>query len=55
MVRSRVYGILAGYEDQNDHDPLRADPVFKRLADCWGVGGLPVEEHRRQAGARSPG
>jgi hypothetical protein len=33
MVRSRVYGILAGYEDQNDHDTLRADPIFKLLAD----------------------
>src|SRR2546421_3892321 len=33
MVRARVYGILAGYEDQNDHDTLRADPVFKLLAD----------------------
>jgi hypothetical protein len=55
MLRSRVYGILAGYEDQNGHDTLRADPVFKLLADCWGVGGLPVEEYRRQAGARSPG
>jgi hypothetical protein len=33
MVRSRVYGILAGYEDQNDHDTLRSDPVFKLLAD----------------------
>jgi hypothetical protein len=33
MVRSRVYGILAGYEDQNDHDTLRADPVFKLLTD----------------------
>lgn len=33
MVRSRVYGILAGYEDQNDHDTLRTDPVFKLLAD----------------------
>ena len=32
MVRSRVYGILAGYEDQNDHDTLRSDPVFKLLA-----------------------
>ena len=29
MVRSRTYGILAGYEDQNDHDTLRHDPVFK--------------------------
>jgi hypothetical protein len=33
MVRSRVYGILAGYEDLNDHDTLRADPVFKLVAD----------------------
>src|SRR5262245_540697 len=32
MVRARVYGILAGYEDQNDHDTLRADPVFKLIA-----------------------
>lgn len=33
MVRSRIYGILAGYEDQNDHDALRSDPVFKLLSD----------------------
>ena len=33
MVRSRVYGILAGYADQNDHDTVRADPVFKLVAD----------------------
>jgi hypothetical protein len=33
MVRARVYGILAGYEDQNDHDTLRTDPVFKLVAD----------------------
>jgi Transposase DDE domain group 1 len=33
MVRARVYGILAGYEDQNDHDTLRADPAFKLIAD----------------------
>jgi len=32
MVRSRVYGILAGYADQNDHDTLRHDPVFKLVA-----------------------
>ena len=29
MVRQRIYGILAGYEDCNDHDTLRGDPVFK--------------------------
>jgi hypothetical protein len=33
MVRSRVYGILAGYADQNDHDAPRSDPVFQLLAD----------------------
>src|SRR3954465_4914438 len=33
MVRQRVYGILADYEDQNDHDPLRSDPAFKLVAD----------------------
>jgi hypothetical protein len=33
MVRSRVFGIVAGYADQNDHDTLRHDPVFKLLAD----------------------
>ncbi len=32
MSRSRIYGILAGYADQNDHDRLRHDPVFKLLA-----------------------
>jgi hypothetical protein len=31
MVRVRIYGILAGHEDQNDHDPLRSDPIFKLL------------------------
>ncbi len=32
MVRCRVFGILAGYEDQNDHDALRSDALFKLLA-----------------------
>lgn len=32
MVRQRIFGILADYEDQNDHDTLRSDPVFKLLA-----------------------
>ncbi len=38
MVRQRVYGILVDYEDQNDHDTLRSDPVFKLIADR-----LPVD------------
>ena len=32
MVRMRVYGVLADYPDQNDHDVLRSDPVFKLIA-----------------------
>jgi hypothetical protein len=32
MVRVRIFGILADYADQNDHDLLRTDPLFKLLA-----------------------
>jgi hypothetical protein len=39
MVRSRVFGILAGYEDQNDHDALRSDGLFKLIA-----GRLPTDD-----------
>ena len=33
MTRSRIYGILADYADQNDHDVLRSDPIFKLICD----------------------
>jgi len=33
MVRARIFGILADYPDQNDHDVLRFDPAFKLIAD----------------------
>ncbi len=29
MLRQRVYGIAAGYEDLNDHDVLRSDPAWQ--------------------------
>lgn len=32
MVRMRIYGIMGDYEDQNDHDVLRSDPIFKLIA-----------------------
>ena len=32
MVCMRVFGILADYPDQNDHDVLRSDPIFKVVA-----------------------
>ncbi len=31
MTRARIFGILADYADQNDHDVLRSDPIFKRI------------------------
>jgi hypothetical protein len=32
MVRMRIFGIVAGYGDQNDHDTLRTDAVFQLIA-----------------------
>ena len=31
MTRARIFGILADYVDQNDHDMLRSDPIFKLI------------------------
>ena len=52
MVRQRVYGILADYEDQNDHDTLRSDPVFKLVADRAPDG--PDLASRPSRGSRTP-
>ena len=32
MLAQRVYGLALGYEDINDHEQLRTDPVFGILA-----------------------
>src|ERR1700682_3156519 len=32
MVRQRVYGLALGYEDLNDHEHLRQDPLLGLLA-----------------------
>jgi hypothetical protein len=32
MLSQRVYGLALGYEDLNDHEQLRQDPVFGILA-----------------------
>src|SRR2546422_8971516 len=31
LVAQRVYGLALGYEDLNDHDELRVDPLFATL------------------------
>ena len=33
LIGQRVYGIALGYEDLNDHDELRHDPLMAVLAD----------------------
>src|ERR1051326_4433502 len=32
MLSQRIYGLALGYEDVNDHEQLRSDPVFGVLA-----------------------
>ena len=31
MLRQRIYGLAAGYEDVTDHDKLRLDPAFQTM------------------------
>ncbi len=37
MVAQRVYGLALGYEDLNDHEQLRRDPVWAMLAGRRGL------------------
>lgn len=37
LLRQRVYGVAAGYEDVTDHDAWRTDPLVGVL--CGGAGG----------------
>src|SRR5437588_1614391 len=32
MLAQRIYGLARGYEDLNDHEQLRSDPLFAVLA-----------------------
>jgi hypothetical protein len=45
LVRQRVYGLALGYEDLNDHDQLRQDPLLAMLS---GKSDLEGEHRRRQ-------
>jgi len=39
MLKQRVFGLIAGYEDLNDHDQLRKDPVVQLVS-----GKVPSSE-----------
>ena len=42
LVRHRVYGIALGYEDLNDHDDLKWDPLL-----ALGKGNVEGKARRR--------
>lgn len=44
LVRQRVYGLALGYEDLNDHDQLRQDPLLALLS---GKSDLEGQQRRR--------
>jgi hypothetical protein len=54
LIGQRIYGIALGYEDLNDHDELRHDPVMAVLAgklaarrkDCAPVAGKSTLNRR---------
>jgi hypothetical protein len=45
LIRQRVYGLALGYEDLNDHDQLRQDPLLALLSGKRDVTG---EQRRRE-------
>ena len=62
LIGQRVFGIALGYEDLNDHEQLRHDPVFgallgklqARRSDCAALAGKStlnrLELHAREGG-----
>ncbi len=65
LIGQRVFGIALGYEDLNDHESLRHDPVFgallgkleaKRRSDCAALAGKStlnrLELHAREGADR---
>jgi len=57
MLAQRIYGLALGYEDVNDHEQLRTDPLFHVLAereqmDRWLAGKSTL--NRMELGAGVP-
>lgn len=42
LLKQRVYQIAAGYEDANDSNTLRDDPIFKLMLDRLPETGMPL-------------
>jgi len=45
MLSQRIYGIILGYEDLNDHDQLRTDAILSLLS---GKDDLTGQRRRKQ-------
>ena len=52
LVSQRVYGLALGYEDLNDHDQLRSDPLLALLS---GKQDLEGKQRRRRQDRGNPG
>lgn len=56
LLRQRVYGLALGYEDLNDHDTLRADPLLATLcgkADPSGQNRLRARDRGQALAGKS--
>jgi hypothetical protein len=42
MLRQRIFGIALGYEDCNDFDTLRSDPLFKMASERAPISGADL-------------
>lgn len=51
MLRQRILGIALGYEDVNDHDTLRLDPLLAAM--CGREDVLGLERHQAQDKGRA--
>ena len=46
LIKQRVYGIAMGYEDLNDHEMLRSDPLLGLLCDKGDPSGFNRQRAR---------
>ncbi len=51
LVSQRVYALALGYEDLNDHDQLRSDPLLALLA---GKADLEGQDRKRERDRGKP-
>src|SRR6266852_5149962 len=53
LLKQRVYQIAAGYEDANDSNSLRDDPIFKLMLDRLPETGAPLASNLRSHASKT--